>query len=342
MLRLLTFLILVINTSYALEKGSDYSYFSEKNVNIKSIQSEFKMLASNVFYISKYNNIYDLRYDDVLDTIRNVEFLCAKNIEVGGEPKDAVNFPLRDPQLIVLNCEKWNSSLTEKQKKILVVHELLPILGFEDFDYAKSSLILRVHENYKLSKVFFLKSPLKDLNHDLFMALWECNVEKFDVAVDSGADIFNESKRDSWTLLNHAASKGCFEIAEKLLRYNLDIKKEKNQLSLFMELALDLNRKFKNFEDKKKFFKSFVKYYPDVINDTVDVRGSLYFNSEVDEFGISDLCYFKSNALHFWASGIRFQGSMNELSIKNYEFFKSLGVSTAQKNICGELPGQRK
>ncbi len=342
-MKLIIILFLIFcNQSFAIEERNDFSFISEKNENVNSIQAEFKALASNVFYITKFTNVLNLNYDNVLDKIRATEFFCARNIEVDGEPKDAVNFPLRSPQLIVLNCEKWSAALTDKQKKILVVHEFLPIMGMEDFDYNKSSLVLRIHENYKLSKVNFLKVPLKQLNHELFIAVWECDVEKFNDVIDSGADVFIDSKRDSWTLLNHAIAKGCFDIAEKLLKYNFDTKKDKKELSLFMALALDINNKFKNFEEKKKFINNFVRFYPNLINDTIEVRGSLYFNTDVDSFNLSDICYFKSNVLHFWASGIRFQNNMNSIRLKNYEFFKSLGVSTTQKNICGDVPGQRK
>lgn len=342
MLRIIGLLIFLCNFSFASEVRNDFSYTPERNTNIKSIQAELKALASNVFYITKFTNILNLNYDTVLENIRKTEFLCARNIEVDGVLKDAANFPSRIPQLIVLNCDKWISALTEKQKKILVIHEFLPILGFEDMDYSKSSSILRIHENYKASKVSFLKTPLKELNHNLFMAVWDCDLHKFENVVNLGADIFNDAKKDSVSLLNQSVEQGCFEVAEKLLKYNLDIKRDKDKLSLFMGIALDLNVKFKSFNDKKKFITSFLKFYPGAISDTIDVRNSLYFNSEVDDFGISDLCYFKSNVLHFWASGVRDFNISKDLVLKNYEFFKELGVSISQRNICGDTPGFRK
>lgn len=331
-------LIFSLNFAFASEVAINYNYKLESNASLSSIQFEFKNIASDVFYVGNFVDLLNIKYDFVLDTLRKLEFKCASDLEVDNEKKDAINFPHRVPQLLLLNCLKWRNSLTNNQKKILVTHELLPLLGIEDLDYSNSSYVMKIHGFYKTSRLKFLQAPIEELNHKLIMSIFNCDVEEFFSSVKLGADIFSEKSRDRESYLVHAIEKGCKDIAFYLIKFNLSLEREKEFLPMFLALSLDFNNKLFKFEDRKAMLKELVKFYPDVKDDVILTRKQVFFTSELDNFGLNDSCYYKSNALHFWYSGLRSNSKYTQYIKDNIDFLKGLGVSTSDRNICGDRP----
>lgn len=90
-----------------------------------------------------------------LDKYRTeVEVRSEWTLELDGKSVAAINQPYRQPPLIAISETKW-ILFSETQKIALVLHELLPILGFNDRDYSKSSKFLSCYEEWKKSRVHY-------------------------------------------------------------------------------------------------------------------------------------------------------------------------------------------
>lgn len=70
-----------------------------------------------------------------------VELSSEPELSINGIPKDAINYPTLAKPKIVISQKSW-ARLTRLQKKQLVFHEMLPVAGFADKDYAVSSILV--------------------------------------------------------------------------------------------------------------------------------------------------------------------------------------------------------
>lgn len=78
---------------------------------------------------------------EVLENAKlSVAFSSVESLTLNGREVAAINQPLAIPPKIVISRTAWKT-LNEKQKTLLVLHELLPIVGIFDEDY-KNSLAL--------------------------------------------------------------------------------------------------------------------------------------------------------------------------------------------------------
>ncbi|AHZ86790.1 hypothetical protein Bb109J_c0650 [Bdellovibrio bacteriovorus] len=78
---------------------------------------------------------------EVLDQARlSVVFSSVESLTLDGREVAAVNQPLAIPPKIVMSRTAWRK-LNEKQRTLLVLHELLPIVGIFDEDYRNSTAL---------------------------------------------------------------------------------------------------------------------------------------------------------------------------------------------------------
>lgn len=70
----------------------------------------------------------------------SVAFSSVDSLILNGREVAAVNQPLTTPPAIVMSRSAWKN-LNEKQKTLLVLHELLPIVGIFDEDYKNSTAL---------------------------------------------------------------------------------------------------------------------------------------------------------------------------------------------------------
>lgn len=109
--------------------------------------AEFIYMATNILFFSVGTKVLsDINKNKIINVIKNSKVVCSKNLILDGEDKDGVNFPKQEPQIIYLDCEKWSTKMSFKQKQLLSVHEYLPLLGKTDEHYILSSELVR---NYK-------------------------------------------------------------------------------------------------------------------------------------------------------------------------------------------------
>lgn len=66
-------------------------------------------------------------------------------IYVNGIPKEAKNYPRRNPPEIVVNAERWDAVNESSKRAAIVLHEYLGILGVDDTGYQISSRIYSDH-----------------------------------------------------------------------------------------------------------------------------------------------------------------------------------------------------
>lgn len=71
---------------------------------------------------------------------QSVIFSSVDSLMLNGREVAAVNQPLATPPVIVMSRSAW-TALNEKQKTLLVLHELLPIVGVFDEDYKNSTAL---------------------------------------------------------------------------------------------------------------------------------------------------------------------------------------------------------
>lgn len=70
----------------------------------------------------------------------SVTYSSVDSLMLDGREVAAVNQPLATPPAIVMSRSAWKA-LSEKQKTLLVLHELLPIVGIFDEDYKNSTAL---------------------------------------------------------------------------------------------------------------------------------------------------------------------------------------------------------
>ncbi len=164
--------------------------------------SEFKSRGLEVFYYSLKDGAFHLSIDfsSTREAIRDLHVVCKKDLYLDGVKKDAINYPNEVPQRLELDCSKW-MTLNTQQKRILAVHEFLPLFGIEDKDYALSSaLIIHYKERRDLDD---------DKSRILFQAAVTCDNEKFDsLMADEETNIYYVNA-DNNTILDAAIKSNC-------------------------------------------------------------------------------------------------------------------------------------
>lgn len=108
------------------------------------IVAEFLAIFDNLYFELSHTNLNS-------DKVKGTQILAAMNskrahLELKSTPelsidniaKDAINYPELNPPLIEISQISW-SRLSRVQKAQLVLHEMLPIAGYADHDYALSS-----------------------------------------------------------------------------------------------------------------------------------------------------------------------------------------------------------
>ncbi len=97
-----------------------------------------------------------------------LELRSSPELSIDNVPKDAVNYPELNPPLIEVSQKSW-ARLSRVQKSQLVIHEILPIAGYSDRDYALSSWFINktylgedrndeIEDIFKLCKTSSLKT----------------------------------------------------------------------------------------------------------------------------------------------------------------------------------------
>jgi hypothetical protein len=88
------------------------------------------------------------------EALRDTTVTSAENVYLGDVEVDAINFPTTGDSRIIVGRSRWlDNRINNFQRRRLVVHEYLSILGYEDFHYKLShSLVLKIEEE-KFSQI---------------------------------------------------------------------------------------------------------------------------------------------------------------------------------------------
>lgn len=127
------------------------SYADKDRGGGDSLELEFKGLglsiAEQLRLMPSQDAIAAINPSKLYDTVKSVRIVSSPTpLFLDGQERDAINYPLL--KKIEVSKERWEK-LTEEQKRGLVLHENLGILGLQD-------------ENYELSSRFF--AALKKAN----------------------------------------------------------------------------------------------------------------------------------------------------------------------------------
>lgn len=182
--------------------------------------AEFKSKAMEVFYFALKNGDalnLNLTYANAQAAISEALVLCARNLTLNGVTKDAINYPKEWPQRIELDCSKW-STLDINEKRILAVHEFLPLLGFEDVDYRLSTDLI-IH--YKSRRDY-----AEDKSRLIFQSASYCDGELFEYALKREGNPFY-TNADNRTTLDAAIAGRCPYLVKELLSLGVKLDHER-------------------------------------------------------------------------------------------------------------------
>lgn len=76
---------------------------------------------------------------------RDVEVSSKGSLTLNGREVAAINQPLAIPPKIVVSRSAWKE-LSDKQKTLLVLHEILPVVGIYDEHYKNSYILFQLAE----------------------------------------------------------------------------------------------------------------------------------------------------------------------------------------------------
>ena len=315
-------------------KGWRESYGGDSRI------AEFKLKAAEVFYHTRFDSYLGKEYSQILKVVDNLQVNCRDDLYLDGEKKQAINYPLRNPQLLELDCTTWSQELTIKQKILLVIHEFLPLMGIEDIDYGTS---LKVYEKYLIFKSAsqdYNNTGFKDETYEirLYRAVTGCQTEKFSTLVESGADLFTTAFNNQ-NLLILALEFGCTEIALELMNYRVPISTETSLPPIFI-IGLDFNDVIFSYENKVRLLNKMFKIYPEAFFDVLSSRNIQSINQALfTQFYESRNCYPQSNPLHFLAKAEYFDDNFLKSRVERMiKLLMSFGVNPEQKNACEETP----
>jgi hypothetical protein len=114
------------------------------------LSKEFFFLAREITNnISKVElNRYDNSIDDRINTLLPIlNFKVGKNLLLDGQPVTAINYPKKNT--LIIDKEKWRAISKRNDKRQLILHELLWLIGIEDADYQNSEYIFKKVKEYE-------------------------------------------------------------------------------------------------------------------------------------------------------------------------------------------------
>lgn len=305
-----------------------------------AVISEFKYFANDIFYHTQFGEHKIVDFNLINKTISNVDVVCSTDLSLGGEKKHAISYPNLKPQKIELDCGSWRDQLTVKQKKLLVVHEILPLVGVLDQDYKKSNAIFSSYLNYKSQSIN---------NLTLILSIMNCRTEQFLNSIEKGEDVYYINTEGE-SYLFYAMQKGCTEIALELMNYKVpsyNVNNPRTKLPLIFNIVLDVQVEKFSHEDRLRLIKKFIRTYPESVEGVVPKKLELSDSFLLDYFFVGNLCHQGSSPLHYIASlpYKNHSGEDRELDKNHKKFLVTfineliyLGFDADKKNICDESP----
>lgn len=298
--------------------------------------AEFKSLASEVIYSFETSVLLDKReifVTDFLETVNKSVVNCESDLFINGEPKDAINYPMRNPQLIKLDCKKWpNLSLLNKYR--LAIHEFLFLVGVDDSTYEFSRILV---------KEFFKNSEQQSFaSGKLLHAITICDVEGANESLSFGANIYYRNNL-GYTPIRVALETTCLPMIEQLIEMGVRVDDEVMliealQYSLTDEVHVvcdsiqgncrELTRDEANAL-KVKVLKIILKHFPEITKLKIENVNHFYLTSSTTAYGRIRKCILGNSLLHIVAAG------------RNTSLFSEmthLGFSPFEKNSCDQTP----
>ena len=102
------------------------------------VLKSLKLVPSSELPTKNFSKLFE-------QSLENTDIFSVDRVFVDNFEVDAINFPDADNPKIMIGRERWlDKRLTEKMKKMLIIHEFLSIMGFDDALYKLSSQISKL------------------------------------------------------------------------------------------------------------------------------------------------------------------------------------------------------
>jgi hypothetical protein len=125
------------------------------------------LLSKEFFFLARemsnsISNIEFKSYDNTIDEkinslLPSLDLKIGKNLQLDSQPVTAINYPKE--RIIIIDKEKWTLINKRSDKRQLVLHELLWLIGINDFDYKHSEYIFN---KVKIYEVKFSESSISN------------------------------------------------------------------------------------------------------------------------------------------------------------------------------------
>ncbi|MDG0815804.1 hypothetical protein [Bdellovibrio svalbardensis] len=199
----LLFWLILPHTSFALNSGTETN-------GGDGFVADFLRVADSTFRELESKPLSDterVQLQKLKNQRWNLDVVSSPSVSLNGKDLSAINNPSFSPPKITISQKYWNK-FSDEQKAQLVLHEMLPIVGYPDQDYKLSGALM----------IKLLQST-QDLStiYDLVETCSYLQIDRFDIYSLKNAKHLNH-------LIHSAAVKGCQPFIKKAIEagWNVD------------------------------------------------------------------------------------------------------------------------
>ncbi|MEK2645836.1 hypothetical protein [Bdellovibrio sp. BCCA] len=171
--------------------------------------ADFYRVLDNTIKILNSKSLEDIEQVQLIEIKKqrsNLDVISAPSVFLNDKELSAINNPYFSPPRITISQKFWQG-FSEEQKIQLVLHEMLPVVGFSDHDYKFSGALM--------AKILPSSQDLATI-YDLIDTCSLSRIDSFDMNTLKFAKKLNY-------LIHSAALKGCGTFVKKAVQSGWDI-----------------------------------------------------------------------------------------------------------------------